>query len=393
MASLRKIPGCKNWIACFTDKDGRRRQRSTSETDRKKAQKIADGYETAARQKRTVRQIRSVLSELSEMVTGEGLKVVSFGGYVKDWLERKTHEVSDSTKVSYEDALQSFVVFLGPKAEREISDITETEVVAFRNARMEAGFARPTVNKALKSLRLIFKEARSEGLIADDPTEFVKAVKETGGANQNDRRPFTRDEIDLVLKRCSPEWRSMVLFGLYTGQRLSDLALLTWGNIDLPARELRMVASKTSKTIVIPLAGPLWEHVQCLLKPTPPDTVVTKRSPSTPIHRECYDLRAKTKGSAGLSNAFAKILEAAGLREKSTKQKLEGGRGRSAPRKSRGLSFHCLRHTAVTMLKEAGIPAAVVMELVGHDSKAVSQHYTHVGSEALRKAAEAFPEL
>jgi len=51
------------------------------------------------------------------------------------------------------------------------------------------------------------------------------------------------------------------------------------------------------------------------------------------------------------------------------------------------------RHTAVSLLKDAGIPEAAVMELVGHDSKQMSAHYTHVGREALEKAAAAFPEL
>jgi integrase len=52
-----------------------------------------------------------------------------------------------------------------------------------------------------------------------------------------------------------------------------------------------------------------------------------------------------------------------------------------------------LRHTAVTLLKEAGVPSAVVMELVGHDSEQISEHYTHVGYEALRKAAETLPDV
>ena len=47
----------------------------------------------------------------------------------------------------------------------------------------------------------------------------------------------------------------------------------------------------------------------------------------------------------------------------------------------------------MTLMKEAGIPEAVVMELVGHDSEQMSQHYTHVGAEALRKAAAALPKL
>lgn len=38
-------------------------------------------------------------------------------------------------------------------------------------------------------------------------------------------------------------------------------------------------------------------------------------------------------------------------------------------------------------------PQAVVLELIGHDSEQMSQHYTHVGMEALKKAADALPDL
>jgi integrase len=45
------------------------------------------------------------------------------------------------------------------------------------------------------------------------------------------------------------------------------------------------------------------------------------------------------------------------------------------------------------LLKDAGIPEGVVMELVGHDSKSMSAHYTYVGAEALGKAVAALPEI
>jgi formylmethanofuran dehydrogenase subunit B len=96
-----------------------------------------------------------------------------------------------------------------------------------------------------------------------------------------------------------------------------------------------------------------------------------------------------------LSNQFAEILIAAGL----TKSRYEGrshiarGIGRSAKREGAELSFHCLRHTAVSLLKDAGVPDAVVMALVGHDTVAMSQHYTHVGKEALAQAANKMPDL
>jgi integrase len=57
------------------------------------------------------------------------------------------------------------------------------------------------------------------------------------------------------------------------------------------------------------------------------------------------------------------------------------------------VSLHSLRHTAVSLLKDAGVPDAVVMALVGHQSAAMSHRYTHVGHEALVKAARTLPEL
>jgi hypothetical protein len=44
-------------------------------------------------------------------------------------------------------------------------------------------------------------------------------------------------------------------------------------------------------------------------------------------------------------------------------------------------------------MKSAGVSPAVVQEFVGHDSKAVSQHYTHIELKALKKAGEALPTL
>jgi hypothetical protein len=46
-----------------------------------------------------------------------------------------------------------------------------------------------------------------------------------------------------------------------------------------------------------------------------------------------------------------------------------------------------------TLLKDTGIPDAVVMAIVGHSSSAMSHRYTHVGKESLAKAAATLPEL
>ena len=176
----------------------------------------------------------------------------------------------------------------------------------------------------------------------------------------------------------------MILFGLYSGQRLSDIATLTWANVDLERNELRLVTRKTGKRLLIPLASPVARILE---------EMSSSDDPTAPLHPRAYSI-VSTQGKSGhLSNQFADLLAQVGLRTKTPHRKtLDKGRGVRASSESL-LSFHCLRHTSVTLLKEAGIPDAAIMALIGHDSVAMSQHYTHVGRDALEKAANAFPDI
>ena len=111
------------------------------------------------------------------------------------------------------------------------------------------------------------------------------------------------------------------------------------------------------------------------------------------MHPRAHGIVTAQRKSGHLSNLFADVLSDAGLRSKTPHRKTsDKGRGVRADKDSK-LSFHCLRHTAVTLLKEAGIPDAAIMALVGHDTVAMSQHYTHVGRAALEKAAMALPDI
>ncbi|CAN5669017.1 hypothetical protein BH20ACI3_BH20ACI3_24480 [soil metagenome] len=54
-----------------------------------------------------------------------------------------------------------------------------------------------------------------------------------------------------------------------------------------------------------------------------------------------------------------------------------------------GLRFHDLRHTAVTVMAEAGLPDATIMAQVGHISPQMLKTYSHVRRLALNAAAAA----
>jgi integrase len=80
-------------------------------------------------------------------------------------------------------------------------------------------------NHDLKTIKAIFREAKRDGYIGEHASEFVDPVRKSP---QNSRRPFTVSEIQMVLAVADAEWRSMILFGLYTGQRLADIASRRW---------------------------------------------------------------------------------------------------------------------------------------------------------------------
>ncbi len=374
MAFLFKHPKSKFWFAGFVDTTGRRRNRSTKETNRKRAQKLANEFEMAARNKRTSRQMRVVITSLHREITGQDVTSLTIREFVKQWLSTKRHETAASTLTFYTMATNKFLKWLGERADRDIAEITKNEVLAFRNHEATT-LAPKTVNHDLKCLRMVFKAAKRDGLLAEEPTEFVETVRQRAS---NDRRPFTIPQLKRVLESCDEEWRSMVLFGLYTGQRLSDVAVLTWQNLDTARWELRLVTRKTGKALILPMPGPLRRHVE---------TLPVSDDPASPLHPRAFALLRRQVKSGGLSNQFADILAATGLRAKKTHRKSDG------PRERHALSFHSLRATATTLLHEAGVPAAVAQALIGHDSEEIHKIYVKVGSDSLRQAADKLPDV
>ena len=54
-----------------------------------------------------------------------------------------------------------------------------------------------------------------------------------------------------------------------------------------------------------------------------------------------------------------------------------------------GLRFHDLRHHAITKLAESATSEQTIMAIAGHVSRQMLEHYSHIRSEAKRRAVEA----
>jgi hypothetical protein len=79
-------------------------------------------------------------------------------------------ETSPATHRRYGAAIEKFLAFLGPQADRGLEEITRSQIAAFRDARI-CESATLTANMDLKTVRAIFRSARRDGFLFQDPGE------------------------------------------------------------------------------------------------------------------------------------------------------------------------------------------------------------------------------
>lgn len=386
MASVHKRTRSPYWWGRYPVGNGKWVFRSTKLTDRKKALELVNKYHENARGNLTMLQAQRQIEEIySTLNVGEKLPSASVGGYLDKWIQRKKAEVSPSTLEAYSTTFDQFKKFLGPRAGIDIKLLTRDDVIGFRQARIERT-SHSTARQAIKKLNVALNEARREGLVLANVGEGLTKLKRD--SDKVETRPFTQEELQRINGVIDdPEWRGMVMFGLYTGQRLKDVAKAEWSNVDFKQGFIRLfihkrrsIGNEWQRKF---LAPPLLEHLKEMKKTAKGNAIFPRAS----------DFVTRKDRSNILSNQFKVFLVKAGILEKSVMSHKSKGKGRSARRKREEVGFHSFRHNATSILKGAGVPHATAQEIVGHDSKQVSQNYTHVGDEEIRVALSKMPNV
>jgi len=392
MPSIHRQPGRPYWFCAFSiwnpeTLTSRRVFRSTKTRDKKQALEICRAWHKAALKARSgklsVDAAREVIAQgVSDVFTAaniESLPSASIKSWCETWTEAKAIETEESTHARYKRVIERFTSFLGEaKSKRDLSTLQASDVARFRD-REAKELSRSTANLGVKVLRICFGEAARQGLLAVNPAVRVKLLKSTA---ESKRRAFTLNEIKRILRACGndAEWRGLVLFGLYLGQRLGDLAKLTWRAVDLDTGEVAFSTRKTGRRVVLPLVQPLADYLASLPASDNPNAFI-------------FPGAASAKRTASLSNQFRDILVAAALVEPRPRGHKSTGKGRDQAREASEISFHSLRHSAVTMLKAAGVSDFIAREIVGHESAAVSRQYTHLTTNDKRAAMQRLPDV
>jgi integrase len=386
MASIHKDPRGKSpfWYCAFTLPNGKRTFKSTKLTDRDEALRfclaMAGASDKATARNLPEEQARKILDQIRTLAGDDPIRFRSLETYSREWLISKKATTSAGTLARYAGIVREFVSHVGASRNKaNIDTTTAREVKAFRDFQLREGKSPTTANLALKTLRAMFNDARREGLVTINPAEQVDTLR----AEKESRDVFTHEQLRGLIAGTEGDWKTAILLAYYGGLRLTDAVGLSWENVNLERREIRFLPRKTSHGL--PRRIDWKKHVTGQLEiPIMPEMeahLLTLAGTDDPTAKLCPELASKgTGGNRGLSSMFNRIMAKVDIYSDAGAEKT--GKGR----RFKSLGFHSLRHTFVSELANADVPADVRQKISGHKDEDVHERYSHLDLDAKRRA-------
>jgi integrase len=200
-------------------------------------------------------------------------------------------------------------------------------------------------------------------------------------------RLTTGRKSERVVKRLEyrPEYprqfRLLVLLMTFTGCRCGDACGMTWEAVNLATNTITFKPHKTAESSGVVVSLPLHPMLKNGLQE------------AQEWKRDGYilpDVAARySYNRTGVYKTIQKIVACAtGLEITMKTEGLKGGARNAAQ-----FGAHSFRHSFVSFCASAGVPLAIVQQIVGHGSPAMTEHYFNASKEAKQAAIEALPDI
>ena len=340
--------------------------------------KVREAGELALKGRLNPANARMLIGEIMDIAGHGTLVEQSCKEWMTEWLNEKQATTKPATVAFYKNVTKDFLKFLGERANSHLETVSVSDIRKYRDSIVANGRAGKTANHKLKCLRSIFSDAVKASVLLQNPAASVKSVNED---DSTPREPFTLEEIAMLLSSSpSSDWKGMILFGLFTGLRITDCAKLKAGNIDLDRKVLRVMPRKTDRKKKI-VEIPLHTDIIAFLTENPPSPF-----PDTDLFSSLSNV--STSGRNGLSASFKKVMINAGVSRNVTRRTEDGAARETATR-----SYHSLRHTFTSMLANASVSEEVRSKMTGHTESSSHQIYTHLELDVLRDGIDKIPKL
>lgn len=358
---------------------------SWTEPDGSRQRRLVSGR-TSAEARGRLDELRGKLRLGALAPSGSG----TLADYLAAWLERDRQRVRPSTWRSRELHVRCYLVpALGRLALARLSAAdVERALTAFGRsgspvlpANRRRALAPLTVRHIRATLRRALNAAQRAGLIArnaaSDAAPPYVAHRPVSYLTAVDVRRLLNGTGDEPLG-------PLYALAVTTGLRLGELLGLAWRDVDLAAATLtvrRSLAENADHRWV------LAEPKSARSRRTLPLPAIAKAALEQ--RRTTQEAERDAAGSAWQDRDGLIFTDAVGrpLDPRNASHAFQGARRRlGLP----AVRFHDLRHSAATLLLAAGVPLAVISELLGHAGIAITaSHYAAIVPELRRDAADA----
>ena len=269
---------------------------------------------------------------------------------------------SELTVISYEKSLRDFEAYFKNRDGQLSWESVDSDIIRdWMESLMDQGDMATTVNRCLSAVRSFFRFALARGLVQKDPSHVVKGPKK-----QKPLPSFVREnEMDRLIDM-QEMWgsgykdiraRTLIIVLYSTGIRLAEVVGLNTADVDFTTHQLKVTGKRDKQRII-----PFGEELENTL-------------------REYIALRDETVG--GTTEALFTSEKGERIKRWQVEKLVRECLSQVTTQKKR--SPHVLRHSFATAMLNNGAGLESVRKLLGHESVATTEIYTHTTFEQLKK--------
>ncbi len=364
----------------------------------KRKQKKKSGFATKADAEKACALL---IAELESGITCKETNV-TFRDYAKDWLKLYDDGTKKPGSVRVRQTeLNRLLTHLGHMRMKEISKSIYQNAL---DSLSDNGLAENSVSGTHSTGRMIFKKAFRDDVIKKDPTDgarIKRKVKTVEELEQEDELPkFMEKEQLATFLKAAKEYGlegdyELFLTLAHSGMRIGELLALKITDIDKVNNTISI-----TKTLYNPKKGGIRSYVLVTpkTKKSKREIIMTKEVIDVLYRRAMISKRAKIKHGSKwhdggfvfsqlkvpflgypyivevVSNRMKRMLKIAGLPPY--------------------FSLHSFRHTHTSLLAEARVELAEIMDRLGHiNDQTTRRVYLHVTKDKKKEAPQKFADL
>lgn len=321
-----------------------------------------DGYERSKTFSRKVDAERFLTKVEADKLRGDWVDPRRGQTLLSQWVEeyqRSRVDLQPTTRAQQEALLRTHI--LPAFGRRALASITEMQVRAFVSELVAKDLAPATVTKVLGTLSQAMRAAVRNRLITHNPCEGVVGP---GDAPRGETVFLTPTQLNRLAEAIDDRFRAMLLLAGYRGLRFGEAAGMRVGRLDLVLGRLNVVEALKEVRGQLYLGPPKHGRVRTLSLPSFLVEALGQHLDAFPPKEDL--VFTGRQGAMLRRSNFERKVWAPAVRDANVDP---------------GLTFHGLRHTAVSIMIAEGasiVELAAVMGWARSTAVAMALRYGHL---------------